>query len=484
MSILDALAAAAAKLEGAETRVFPTPGELAAYIDPRTVNTDALQLLDSNLTEIAHGQHDRLIWTMPPQEGKSVRISRVFPYWLLLHKPDTRIAIVSYEANIARRWGRAIRNDILTHPELGITVRTDTAAAHEWQLEGHDGGVITVGIGGALTGRPVDCMIIDDPVKGRAEADSQTYRDNAWEWWTETGATRLAPGAPVILLMTRWHEADLAGSLLTSESAAEWTHINIPALADHDPTQTKDPLGRQPGEWLTSARGRTPQAWERIRRQVGSRAFNALYQGRPAPAEGGIFKRDWWRYYTVPKAYEKPDGTWHAPGTITLIQSWDLAFKDTTSSDYVVGQVWARQGTQGFLLDQVRGRMDFPSTCVAIRNLTAKWPQTTGKYIEDKANGPAVISQLRKEIGGIIPVTPKDSKLARAHAVTPLIEAGDIALPDPTLAPWIGDLIEELAGFPNGAHDDQVDTLTQALWALFLNRGGPDDFMGELIPRR
>ena len=220
----DFMTLAADKAEGRTALTFLTPGDLAAHLDARTVQTEALDLLDQHLVDIAERRLDRLIWTMPPQEGKSQRISRIFPLWLLLQNPDTRIAIVSYEADIARRWGRAVRNDIKAHPELGIAVRHDTSAAHEWQLEGHDGGIVTTGIGGALTGRPVDVLIIDDPVKGRAEADSATYRETAWTWWTETGSTRLAPNAPVVLLMTRWHQDDLAGRLLTSESAEEWTH--------------------------------------------------------------------------------------------------------------------------------------------------------------------------------------------------------------------------------------------------------------------
>ena len=413
---------------------------------------------------------------MPPQEGKSQRISRTFPLWLLLRDPDMRIAIVSYEASIARRWGRAVRNDIMANPSLGLTVRPDTSAAHEWQLHGYQGGIVTAGIGGALTGRPVDALIIDDPVKGRAEADSETYRQVAWDWWTETAGTRFGSHTPVVLLMTRWHQDDLAGRLLVSESASEWLHVNIPAQAEG-----ADPLGRESGEWLESARGRTAGHWERIRRQVGSRGWAALYQGRPSPAEGGIIKRDWWVTYTGRRAVEQSNGTWRALGAAEVIQSWDLTFKDTKGSDWVVGLVIGRRGSKAWLLDRVKIRADFPATCQAIRELTAKWPQATKKLIEDKANGPAVISQLRTEIGGIVAVTPVDSKEARAHAITPFIEAGDVEIPTPAEAPWIGDFLEECAAFPNGAHDDQVDALTQGLHALFLGKGGADRFMRQLL---
>jgi phage uncharacterized protein (putative large terminase), C-terminal domain len=146
-----------------------------------------------------------------------------------------------------------------------------------------------------------------------------------------------------------------------------------------------------------------------------------------------------------------------------MIQSWDCSFKSASTSDYVVGQVWGRVGGEFYLLDQVRDRMDFTETLQAVRALTAKWPKARSKLIEDKANGQAVIDALKREIPGIIPVTPKESKEARAMAVQPFMEAGNVYLPDPSIAPWIHDFIEECAAFPNAAHDDQVDAMTQAL---------------------
>ena len=145
------------------------------------------------------------------------------------------------------------------------------------------------------------------------------------------------------------------------------------------------------------------------------------------------------------------------------IQSWDCAFKDLDTSDYVVGQAWARLGSRYLLGDQVRARMDCPATVQAIRELTAKWPKTYAKLIEDKANGSAVIQMLNREIPGILPVNPSGGKIARAQAISPLVEAGNVFLPHPEYAPWVNDFIEECVQFPNGAHDDQVDAMTQAI---------------------
>lgn len=457
---------------------WPAPGDLAKHLDPRTVQTPALQLLDHHLLGVADRRTQRLLWTMSPQEGKSQRIARTFPLWLLLRNPDARIGIASYELGVARRWGRAIRNDVKSHPELGLRVRDDTAAAHEWQLDGHDGGVYCVGIGGALTGRPIDgVLIIDDPVKGRAEADSDTYRQIAVDWWSETASTRLAPGTPVVMDMTRWHEADLGGYMLANHRT-EWTYVNIPALADHDPAKGEsDPLGRQPGEWMVSARGRDTANWEQRRRDAGSRGFAALYQGRPAPAEGTLFKRGDWQYYSPALNRCGPGGAWRAESMDEVLQSWDMAFKDTKGSDYVVGQVWGRKGADVYLLDQVRDRLDFPATCRAVEALSAKWPQCNGKLVEDKANGPAVIAQLRSRVAGLIAITPKDSKYARASSVAPFVEAHNVHLPDPAAAPWVGAFVEELAGFPNSAHDDQVDAMSQAVSRMLGDHGSADQAM-------
>ncbi|WP_312024726.1 phage terminase large subunit [Nonomuraea sp. WAC 01424] len=390
--------------------------------------------------------------------------------WALTQRPDTRVAIASYEHGVARRWGRAIRDDILVHgSKLGLSVRDDLSAQHEWQLVGHEGGVYAAGIGGALTGRPVDLMVIDDPIKDRAQADSPTYRERAWDWWTDVAATRLAPGAPVVLILTRWHEDDLAGRLLAAEDGHLWRVVNIPAQADHDPNRGEsDPLGREPGEYMQSARGRTRAQWEAIKVRSGSRTWASLYQGRPAPAAGDIFQRDWWREFTSPRWIVRDDGTHIAPGADEVCMSWDMAFKDTDGSDYVVGQVWARYGLELFLLDQVHDRLSFTATCAALRQMAAKWPQATLKLVEDKANGTAVINSLSRQVSGLVPVEPDGSKEARARAVTPFIEAGQVWLPSPEVAPWVGGFINEAAAFPNGSHDDQVDAATQAINRMLL----------------
>ncbi|WP_238650930.1 phage terminase large subunit [Kocuria sp. HSID16901] len=460
---------------------WDTPGTMAVELDPRTVQTPALDLIDDALVRAFKTPDSRLIISMPPQEGKSQRASRRFPLWALQQNPDLRIAIASYEANIARRWGRVVRDDISQHSAvLGLTVRDDLSAQHEWQLNGHDGGIFTAGIGGAMTGRPVDMLIIDDPVKNREQADSATIREKAWDWWTDTALTRLAPGAPVILILTRWHEDDLAGRLMKTDRDS-WEFLRIPAQADHRPEQgERDPLDREPGEFMTSARGRTVKQWEYRKRASGPKTWASLYQGTPSPDEGGIFPPTWQRY-TVPMWTKNPDGTRTVPGIgrpdHELIQSWDLTFKATDASDYVVGQVWLRVGSQTYLLDMIRDRLNFNETLNAIRAISAKWPQAVAKYVEDKANGPAVMNALKGQLSGLIPIEPEGSKIARANAVSPYAFSGDIILPEVGLLPNVDELVEEAKSFPASSHDDTVDAMTQAVNQL-LNHQLPE---GETI---
>jgi predicted phage terminase large subunit-like protein len=462
---------------------YPTPGALALALEPaQVIQTPALEMLDRELVAVAEGRTTRLMWFMPPQEGKSQRVSRWFPLWMLRRNPELRIAIASFELGMARRWGRRIRADIRQNPQLGMRVRGDTSAAHEWELADHTGGVYCAGVGGPLTGRPVDLMIIDDPVKNREEADSETYRERAKTWWSETVSTRLGEATPVVLIMTRWHDDDLAGWLIR-EHGADWRVINVPAEADHNPAKGQtDVLDRAPGEFMISARGRTRAGWEQRRRDLGSRGWQALCQGRPSRSEGSMLKRPWWRHYPAPLWREQPDGSMRVSDEYDqVIQSWDMAFKDTKGSDYVVGQVWARRGTHAFLLDQVRDRLDFPATCRAVEALSAKWPQATMKLIEDKANGTAVIAQLTAKVGGMVPVEPQGSKHARTAAVSPFVEAGDVRLPPAALAPWVNDFVEECAAFPTGVHDDQVDGMSQALDRLLVEGAAARAFMDALM---
>jgi predicted phage terminase large subunit-like protein len=470
-----------------------TPGKLAQYVDHRIIQTPAHDILDEVLMDAANGTSRRVIISMAPQEGKSERVSRTYPLWLLRRNPSLRIAVVSYADNLARRASRAVRNDIVRLPELGLRLAYGTTGSGEWKLEGTAGGDMTMvarGIHAGISGRPVDVLVIDDPFADRAEAESAKMRDNVWEWWTDSGSARFGNEPIVILIMTRWHQDDLAGRLLRT-APDDWRHVNIPAQAEHDPAKGsecrcgqapdgsticlgRDILRRKPGEFMISARGRTQEGWELRKRTAGSRSWSALYQGTPNPTDGDIFKRGWFRHHDTPRAVLREDGTWWALGAERVAISCDFAFKDTKTSDFVAIQVWAKNGAKAWPLYQIHDRLSFSASKAALQQVVAMWPQAKRKLVEDKANGTAIIDSLKADIPGIIAITPTESKLARAESVAPLVEAGDVEFPSPLLPgyAWVAGLIDEACAFPNGAHDDRVDGMTQMLRYWYVGPKG------------
>lgn len=288
-----------------------------------------------------------------------------------------------------------------------------------------------------------NCIIIDDVFKNREDAQSENTRRMVLSWYKSTLRTRLAPGGAIVIVNTRWHQDDLIGHLLSElqdEDGLKWHHINMPAITE--------------GKALWPERFSFDDLMQ-IKKDIGTYEFEALYQQNPTPAEGGLIKRNWLKFYRERPANIK-----------ILIQSWDMAFKDTDNSDYVVGTVWGLDGSNCYLLDMVRDRMDFVATKNALKALSAKHPMSLTKLVEDKANGSAIISELKNQIMGIKAFEPKGSKQARLSSVAPLFEAGNVHFPDPSIAPWVHDVVEEVVGFPYMKHDDIVDSVSQALLHL------------------
>lgn len=418
-----------------------------------------LKLICSKLEQFINREMSQniLIISLPPQHGKSQAITETLPSYYLGKWPERRVIETSYGDDLARRFGRRNKQKVerfgqeLFNISLSRNSRSDT----EFEIT-QGGSMISRGIMAGITGQPGDLIIIDDPIKNRQEAESQTYRERIWDEFLNSILTRLSASGVIILIMTRWHEDDLAGRLL-KVMPDKCLEINIPLEAEDN-----DILGRQPGEALFPEIGKD-NIWladfkKAYITQEGSRAWSALMQGRPTALEGNMLKRSWWRYYKeLPAQFE------------AMVQSWDLTFKDSDGSDYAVGQVWGKLGGNYYLVDQVRDRMDFPTTIQAIKNMTAKHPEVLIKLIEDKANGSAVISMLRNKIPGIIPVNPEGGKVARVNAVSPAIEAGNVYLPEGAM--WINDFIEEASAFPNGKHDDMIDAMSQGLNRLIYFYG-------------
>lgn len=402
------------------------------------------RLICEKLEKVIRGECKRLIILAPPQHGKSETVTETFPSYFKSKFPDKKVILTSRDDLLAGRFGLYNRRIIeeFGYELFGVQLQRGSSSSTNWALEGHSGYVLSSPIMGGITGSGADLLIIDDPVKNRQEADSAIMRDKIWQEWQNTLLTRLAADGAVIVIMTPWHEDDLAGRLIRQGG---WDVLRLPAECESE----NDPLGRNIGDPLCPELGKDKEWMERTKLEVGSRAWNALYQLRPTPVSGGIFKREWFKRYEV------------LPDNINeWTQSWDLAFKDTTASDFVAGGVWAKRGADHYLVLPIKERLDFTSSIRKIQLITQAYPQATLKLIEDKANGPAVISMLKQQIAGIVPVTPHDSKVGRAQAVTPLFEAGNIYVP---LGKAGDDYIEELVAFPNGANDDQVDQTTQYL---------------------
>ncbi|MFK0731406.1 MAG: phage terminase large subunit [Gloeotrichia echinulata GP01] len=297
-----------------------------------------------------------------------------------------------------------------------------------------------------------NCLLWDDPHDAQ-EVNSELIRQGVIDRWDSAIRNRVNDlrSSVRIGIMQRLNELDLSGHVLKQGG---WEHLCIPQEFE---TQLKptalgwvDPR-TEPGELMFPERF-SREVLEQEKKALGSYGYAGQHQQRPAPADGGHFKRSWWKYYKI------------APDDFDMvIQSWDCTFKDSKKSDFVVGQVWGKRGGQFYLLDQVRDRMDFPTTIAAIRALSAKYPNSTAKLVEDKANGPAVISSLEREIPGIIAIEPEGGKLVRAVAIAPFVEAGNVFLPDPSIASWVGDFVAEFSIFPNGSNDDMVDSASQSL---------------------
>lgn len=445
---------------------------------------DHLKLLVDKLEAVERGEITRLIITMPPRHGKSEVTSKSFPGYYMGRNPQKRVAVASYTIDLAEECGRANRDDMEGFgKELwGLRVAEGSKAAKRWDLAGRRGGFRAVGIGGSLTGFGAHLLIIDDPHKDWEETQSVKMRERVKNWYRSVARTRLQKGGAIIVIQTRWHEDDLSGWLLAEMAAGtgeKWDILHIPCEAEEN-----DILGRPVGEPLCPELGYDREWMEATKKSVGSYIWAALYQGRPAPIEGGILKRHWWRYWQpkgmnlLPVKVRLPNGEWAEIEAVevdvygqfdTALQSWDMTFKETHDSDFVAGGVLGRRGANIFVWDMTNERMDFPKSVAAVEAKATKWPRARPILVEDKANGPAVVSTLKNKVPGVIEVTPEGGKEARTHAASPLVEAGNAYLPHPMLEPLTDLLIVQAALLPNGPYDDLVDMFTQGV--IRLNNG-------------
>ena len=417
--------------------------------------------LDQFVSDIESGKRPILVLQSPPQTGKSEIVSRKLPAFLLGKHPEWRMGAASYSDDLANSMAQDVRRVIASpehqwlFPAPEATDKFALSRIGEFTAPGGKGSYLAVGIGSGLTGRSLDCGIIDDPTRDAKDALSETVKESQWNWYQGVFATRLSERSGQIVMATSWAQDDLPARILNHfEGNPRLTHLRFPAINDpHETGYNPDlPLGPLCPEFrsldfLLQQKALQSDYW-----------WSALYQQSPQPLGGNVFKIGGVQHYApkdLPQRFDK------------VINSWDCTFKDTDGTDFVVGQVWGKFGANCYLLDQIRDRMSFSATVESVIALRKRWAQSSEILIEDKANGPAVIDVLKSQVPGLIAIEPDGSKLARAHAVTWVWEAKNVWLPYPQITPWMKAYLNEVLSFPAAANDDQVDAMTQALRRLY-----------------
>lgn len=434
--------------------------ELAAWarsiLGPRGQAPAAHHLvLMRELERLSRGDIDRLMVLMPPGSAKSTYASVLFPAWWFTQHPDSAVIAASHTSDLASQFGRGVRDLVDEHGKrLGYSLVPGHRAATDWSTT-TNGQYFATGVRGPITGRRADLLIIDDPVKSRAEADSKTHRDHLWDWFRSDLTTRLKPRGRITLIMTRWHEDDLGGRLLANEPG-EWHTLRLPAIADgHD-----DRLGRAPGEALWPE-WEDVAALERKRRSIGERAWSALFQQTPRPPGGVLFKAN---RFTYADAAPPLDGG-------RTVRAWDFAATsalDGGDPDWTVGLKLHRTESGSYLvLDVVRLRGS-PAEVNDALLVTARadGPHVTIGIPQDPAAaGKIAVRQFAALLAGFrfVSSPEKGSKAARAEIVAAQVECGNMSI---LRAAWNHVFIDELSSFPLGRKDDQVDALSRAFMLL------------------
>jgi predicted phage terminase large subunit-like protein len=400
------------------------------------------------LEDVEAGRKLRVVITVPPRHGKS-RLLQIAEAWYLGRNPSKNAITSSHSAELAERNSRFTRALVEQYRwPFEARLSADSSAVHRWNLTPGGGGLYAVGAGGSITGRGADLLVLDDI---QHDTGTDVERDSAWEWFSETAIPRLEPGAAIVVLATRWHETDVVGRLLAAPDADQWTVLSLPALAESD-----DPLGRAEGEALWPERFSLNELNAR-RVSMGARAFESQFQQNPAPSEGNLFRAVW-----LTKRYRE------LPKLDNIALGLDAAWKTGPQHDFSAMLIAGSNATDYYLIDVIRGKWEYPHLRRLLSEICEKHhPKSV--CVEDAASGTAIIQELTQSTRlPIIPIQARGSKEARAEAITPILEAGKLWLPES--APWLDAFESELLRFPAGAHDDQVDALVLTLTRLSARR--------------
>ena len=397
-------------------------------------------------------------------------VTSVFaPAWRWIDNPGWRAIYASANPRVSMRDSIKCR-DLLESDWYQKTFKPDWKLSDDQNAKGYfknskSGFRLAVSVGSKITGDRSSCLLVDDPLDA-SDAMSKPTRDACIQWYSQAFQNRLTDMANGnrIVIMQRLHEEDLSGYILEQ---GDWNHVCLPMEYEPERAHPDDPR-REAGELLFPARF-PKSVLTRELKTLGADGYAGQMQQRPVAAGGSMFKTEWWRFHGFEKK-QRPPGCTDLPPVPTplnyerVIVSLDAAFKDTKTSDYVVFTVWGRLNSSRYLLDVVRGQFSFTETCNQFRYLKAKWPSARTYLVEDKANGSAIIDTLGREIQGIVPVNPEGGKEARAYAVQPQVEAGNVFLPEG--ADYLSAFVNEFSSFPRSRNDDQVDSSTQALLYL------------------
>jgi len=433
----------------AELLSIAAQGSLSRYIElmsPTLPQPKHIHDLIESLEAVEQGVCDRLMVFMPPRHEKSVTVSEHFPAWLLGKHPDWRVILASYSADLAYSFSRKARNQLFdARYPFKVSVSQGSSAVSAWDIQGSRGGMVSAGVGGPIMGKGGNVVIIDDPFKNYEEAYSETTRQAVWDWYTSTLYTRLEQPNAIVVVMTRWHEDDLAGRLLsaTGEFADKWRIVNFPAIGE-DGTRL----------W--------PERfdYDRIRANITARDWNSLYQQQPIPDEGVLFKREWFRTYQPQQDGYVVDGEFVPAKSVRTAVICDLAASMKESADYtVIGAVGVTPAGELLLLDLIRKHMEGPDIVPALERMHARWG-ADDVWIEKVGFQLTIIQAAIRAGLPVRELVPDKDKLARAFTVAALMEGGRVFFRQG--ADWLPELMHEALAFPNGRHDDQVDVLSYA----------------------
>lgn len=435
---------------GARNPITLTDFKRAIY--RRYIHAPHLEKIDWALTQATlHAETQgaqglaHILVEMPPRKGKTVTISRLYPPWHLGRNPDQRVILASYGATLAHKNSRYARNVMLSPRYMEIfhdvLLAEGSKSAEAWDIAFHEGGLDAMGVGGGVTGKGGHIIVVDDPVKSREEAESEVYREKVWDWFTDDIYSRREPGCAIVVVMTRWHMDDLAGRLLKQEPE-KWHEIRLAELAEPD-----DPLGRAEGDVLWPERFPLPMMLE-TKRMMGEYSWAALYQQRPVPAEGGLFKRAWFEPWLD-----------SCPPIVRAVRYWDLAMSEKTSADYTAGiKIGIAEDGHRYILDVARGQIEWGELTGFMANVMMSDGAEVMQGIEEKGFMTRAIQELNLDPrlkGYAIFGYPKDKD--KFTAALPFAAKCGAGLYHVLNRHWTSELIDELCSFPMGANDDQVD---------------------------